>query len=363
MKIAVGISGGVDSAVAAALLKHAGHDVFGLFMKNWEEDDDAAYCAAAEDLEYAEAVCRQLAIPLRTVNFAAEYWEQVFAVFLNEYRSGRTPNPDVLCNREIKFKLFVEHARTLAADKVATGHYAGIEHAGSEWRLLKGRDAGKDQSYFLHLLEPGVLAQTLFPLAALSKREVRARARREGFANCERKDSTGICFIGERRFRDFLARYLDDKPGEIVAESGTVLGAHRGVWFYTIGQRAGVGGLRGEAENAWYVAAKDPGRNRLLAVQGRDHPALFSPGLSAVRVHWINAAPADGARLAAKLRHRQADQPCRLTHTGEGRVEVRFEQAQRAIAPGQSVVFYDGRHCLGGGVIQSALDGYEKPAA
>ncbi len=355
MKIAVGISGGVDSAVAALLLKREGHDVFGLFMKNWEEDDDASYCAAAEDLKYAEAVCRQLDIPLRTVNFAAEYWEQVFQVFLREYRCGRTPNPDVLCNREIKFKLFVEHAHTLAADKIATGHYAGVECAGSEWHLLKGRDADKDQSYFLHLLGPKVLSQARFPLAEMTKSEVRALARRERLASCDRKDSTGICFIGERRFRDFLARYLDDKPGEIVDEAGTVLGTHRGVWFYTVGQRAGVGGVRGEAEDAWYVAAKDLEHNRILAVQGRDHPALFAPGLITERLHWINEPPAADVSLAAKIRHRQTDQPCRLTQLGEARLQVHFEQPQRAIAPGQSVVFYKGRRCLGGGVIQSAL--------
>ncbi len=355
MKIAVGVSGGVDSAVAAWLLKRQGHDVFGLFMKNWEEDDDERYCAAAEDLEYAEAICRQLEIPLHTVNFASEYWDRVFEVFLREYRRGRTPNPDVLCNREIKFKSFIEHARLFGADKIATGHYVGVERAGGEWRLLKGRDAEKDQSYFLHLLTPDVLALTLFPLAELDKSEVRATARREKLASCDRKDSTGICFIGERRFADFLARYLDEQPGEIVDESGKVIGTHRGVPFYTIGQRTGlgVGGVRGGAENAWYVAAKDFGQNRLLAVQGNDHPALFAPGLVAEQVHWVNAAPSCDMPVTAKIRHRQSDQTCRLKTTDDC-VEVRFDRPQRAVTPGQSVVFYAGRRCLGGGVIAEA---------
>ena len=354
MRVAVGISGGVDSAVAAWLLKQEGHDVLGLFMKNWEDDDDEIHCAAAEDLEYAEAVCRHIGIPLRTVNFASEYWDRIFEVFLDEYRKGRTPNPDVLCNREIKFKLFAEHTRTLAADKIATGHYAGVECVNSEWHLLKGHDADKDQSYFLHLLTPDVLAQTLFPLAGLDKRTVRHLARCEGLASCDRKDSTGICFIGERHFRDFLARYISGEPGEIIDEAGLVVGTHQGIWSYTIGQRAGVGGVRGEAEGAWYVAAKDIERNRLMAVQGRDHPTLFSSTLVASNVHWINQPLLDRAALAAKVRYRQVDQVCRLSSCDNACVEVRFEQPQRAVAPGQSVVFYDGQCCLGGGVIESA---------
>ena len=356
MKIAVGISGGVDSAVAALMLQREGHDVFGLFMKNWEEDDEQAYCAAAEDLKYAEAVCGQLGIPLHTVNFATEYWDQVFEIFLREYRAGLTPNPDVLCNREIKFKLFLEHAHALGAEKIATGHYAGVERSNTGWHLLKGRDDGKDQSYFLHLLEQDVLAQSLFPLAEMHKSEVRALAKRENLASCDRKDSTGICFIGEQRFRDFLSRYLSDEPGDIVDESGQVIGTHRGTWFYTIGQRTGlgIGGGHGDTDDAWYVTAKNLSDNRISVVQGHNHPALFSPGLTARQMHWINNAPAADVRLTAKIRHRQADQACRLEES-KSHVAVQFEQPQRAIAPGQSVVLYDDRRCLGGGVIvQSA---------
>lgn len=353
MRIAIGISGGVDSAVAAALLRREGHDVFGLFMKNWEEDDDEAYCAAAEDLEYAGAICRRLDVPLHTVNFSAEYWERVFEIFLREYRAGRTPNPDVLCNREIKFRRFIEHARSFGADQVATGHYAGVEEVGGEWRLLKGRDVDKDQSYFLHLLDSKTLARVTFPLSGMLKSEVRALARDARLKSYDRKDSAGICFIGKRRFRDFLARYLDERPGEIVDENGAVLGEHRGVWFYTVGQRAGlgIGGVRGKAEDTWYVAGKDLENNRLVAVQGHNHPALFASSLTAGPVHWISGSPATDQPLAARIRHRQPDQSCCLATLDDGRVEVRFDQPQRGVAPGQSVVFYRGRQCLGGGVI------------
>ena len=356
MKIAVGMSGGVDSAVAALLLQRRGYDVFGLFMKNWEEDDDESYCAAAEDLEYAEAVCKQLSIPLHTVNFAAEYWDRVFQSFLRDYRRGRTPNPDVLCNREIKFKVFAEHARGLSCDKIATGHYAGIRYTDGEWHLLKGGDTDKDQSYFLHLLQQVHLAQTLFPLAEIRKSKVRELARQAGLVSCDRKDSTGICFIGERRFRDFLARYLDLSPGEIVDESGVPIGTHQGVWFHTIGQRAGlgIGGVRGGSKEAWYVAAKDVAHNRIVAVQGDRHPALFSSALVAESVHWINAPPEDAAPLKARIRHRQTDQDCHI-HSQDDLVRVQFERPQRAVTPGQSVVFYHGENCLGGGVIASAL--------
>ncbi len=352
MKIAVAISGGVDSSVAALLLKRAGHDVFGLFMKNWEEDDNEQ-CAAALDLEFVEKTCTRLDIPLHTVNFSAEYWERVFKVFLREYRVGRTPNPDVLCNREIKFKRFMEHARTLEADKIATGHYAGIRRRNSDWYLLKAEDITKDQSYFLHLLEQEVLAQLLFPLAEMTKKQVREVARREGLATHDRKDSTGICFIGERHFRDFLSTYLESCPGDILDETGKVIGRHCGAWFYTIGQRAGlgVGGTRGGAEKPWYVVDKDIEANRLTVVQGNDHPALFSSSLIAENVHWINRRPPRASFLAAKIRYRQPDQHCRLVDLGTNMLQVNFEHPQRAVVAGQSIVFYQGQTCLGGGVI------------
>ena len=352
MKIAVAISGGVDSSVAALLLKSAGHDVFGLFMKNWEEDDDER-CAAAADLEFAENTCARLNIPLHTVNFSAEYWERVFQVFLREYRSGKTPNPDVLCNREIKFKRFMEHARTLKADKIATGHYAGIRHRGSEWYLLKAEDATKDQSYFLHLLEQKTLARLLFPLAGMTKQQVRGTARRKGLAAHDRKDSTGICFIGERHFRSFLSSYLDSRPGDILDETGKAVGRHCGAWFYTIGQRTGlgIGGVRGEAGKPWYVAGKDIESNRLTVVQGNDHPALFSTSVVAEKVHWINHRVSDTSSLTAKIRYRQPDQCCRLSEMGTDLVRVDFERPQRAAVAGQSIVFYRGQTCLGGGII------------
>ena len=355
MKIAIGISGGVDSAVAALLLKQEGHDLFGLFMKNWEEDDDEEHCAAATDLKYAKMVCSQLEIPLHTVNFSNEYWDQIFEVFLQEYRRARTPNPDVLCNKEIKFKLFAEHARTLGADKIATGHYAGIEYINGEWHLLKGQDSHKDQSYFLYLLEEEMLSNALFPLAKMNKKEVRKIAKSKGLTNYNRKDSTGICFIGERRFSDFLSRYIDNQPGDIVDESGTILGTHSGIWFYTIGQRTGlgIGGVRDRPEDAWYVADKDFKENRVIIVQGHHHPALFTSSLVADSLHWINGSRFSSKVLTAKIRHRQPDQKCCLNEVDTDCVRVNFEQPQRAVAMGQSVVFYDHQHCLGGGIITS----------
>ena len=353
MKIAVGISGGVDSAVAALLLKRAGHDVFGLFMKNWEEEDSDGYCAAALDLEFAENICRQLDIPLHKANFSAEYWDQVFQVFLHEYQRGRTPNPDVLCNREIKFKRFIEHAQALGADKIATGHYAGIKRLDSGWDLLRAEDSNKDQSYFLYLLEQDMLARTLFPLTRIKKEQVRMIARREGIVNHDRKDSTGICFIGERRFRDFLSAYLKNQPGDIVDEQGKVIGSHSGVWFYTVGQRTGlkIGGVRNRLEKPWYVAGKDVTSNRITAVQGNDHPALFSSSLEVENTHWINRLASGYLPVTAKIRHRQPDQACRLVNVGSGRMQVVFQHPQRAVVAGQSIVFYQGQSCLGGGII------------
>ncbi|HLE94673.1 MAG TPA: tRNA 2-thiouridine(34) synthase MnmA [Sulfuricaulis sp.] len=353
MKIVVGISGGVDSAVAALLLKRAGHEVTGLFMKNWEEDDTADYCSAAEDLGMASSVCDRLGIPLKTVNFATEYWDRVFSYFLTEYRAGRTPNPDVLCNKEIKFKAFLEHARVLDADYIATGHYARVTHQDGRYHLLKARDVNKDQSYFLHLLGQEALAQTLFPIGNLTKAEVRQLAKQEGLANFDRPDSTGICFIGERNFKSFLARYLAAQPGELRTLAGTLKGHHDGVIYYTIGQRHGLG-IGGQGE-AWYVVGKDVSRNILYVGQGEQNSALYSEALISGVPHWIGGAlPNRLEKLYAKTRYRQPDQSCTVALLDMG-LRVSFDMAQRAIAPGQSVVFYDGEECLGGGIIEQAL--------
>jgi tRNA-uridine 2-sulfurtransferase len=352
MKIVVGMSGGVDSAVAALLLKRQGHDVIGLFMKNWEEDDAAGRCGAEEDLKTARAVCSHLDIPLRTVNFSTEYWERVFSYFLSEYRAGRTPNPDVLCNKEIKFRAFLEHALVLGAERIATGHYARVDHDEGRYRLLKARDAIKDQSYFLYLLGQEALARTLFPVGELAKTEVRRIAREAGLPNHDRHDSTGICFIGERDFKSFLARYLPAQPGEMHTLAGACKGKHDGVMYYTIGQRHGLG-IGGEGE-PWYVVGKDVSKNILYVEQGEHHPALYSEALTAGQLHWIGNEPSLPAKQRAKSRYRQPDQGCTLTRHDNG-LHVTFDTPQRAITPGQSVVFYDGEECLGGGVIEQAL--------
>ncbi|MCG5536642.1 tRNA 2-thiouridine(34) synthase MnmA [Ectothiorhodospira mobilis] len=357
-RVLVGLSGGVDSSVAALRLLQQGYRVEGLFMKNWEDDDEPGYCAAAQDLEDARAVCEDLEIPLHKVNFARDYRDRVFAHFLAEYEAGRTPNPDILCNREIKFKAFLDYALDKGADCIATGHYARVEQnpTNGEWRLLQGVDAGKDQSYFLHALGQRALSHTLFPLGDLHKSMVREMAAEAGFANHAKKDSTGICFIGERRFRDFLQRYLPARPGEIVDPQGRVLGTHQGLMYYTPGQRQGlgIGGTAGGAEAPWYVAGKDLARNRLLVVQGHDHPALLATALSAGEVHWIRGTPESlPLRCQAKIRYRQPHQDCVVEADphGRGDLRVRFDRPQRAVAPGQSVVFYQGGQCLGGGVI------------
>ncbi len=352
-KVIVGLSGGVDSAVTALMLLEQGCQVEGLFMKNWEEDDTDGHCAAADDYRMARAVCEHLEIGLHAVNFAAEYWERVFAYFLAEHRAGRTPNPDVLCNKEIKFKAFLEHALALGADFIATGHYARIERHAGGYRLLKGADPAKDQSYFLYTLGQSQLAQVRFPIGHLTKTTVRALARTAGLPNHDRRDSTGICFIGERDFRHFLARYLPAQPGEIRAlDDDRLLGRHDGIMYYTLGQRHGLG-LGGPGE-AWYVADKDPARNLLYVVQGHDHPALLSRELVASDVHWIaGKPPALPLACRAKVRYRQSDQPCTVIPADGGRLRVRFEIPQWAVTPGQSVVFYDGEVCLGGAVIES----------
>lgn len=353
MKIIVGISGGVDSAVAALLLKRQGHEVTGLFMKNWEEDDTAGHCGAEEDLKMAQTVCDHLNIPLKTVNFSTEYWDRVFSYFLSEYRAGRTPNPDVLCNKEIKFRAFLEHALVLGADRIATGHYARIDKQAGQFRLLKASDAGKDQSYFLYLLGQEALAHTLFPIGDLDKTEVRRLAQEDGLPNYDRHDSTGICFIGERDFKSFLTRYLPAQPGDMRTLAGVLKGKHDGIMYYTIGQRQGLG-IGGEGE-AWYVVGKDVASNVLYVEQGEHHPALFSEALMAGQMHWIGAEPMPWPRrLRAKTRYRQPDQDCTVAPQNEG-LRVTFDQPQRAITPGQSVVFYDGDECLGGGVIEEAI--------
>ncbi len=358
--VMVGLSGGVDSAVAALRLLEQGWQVRGLFMKNWEEDDDADYCAAAEDLKDARSVAERLGIELLTVNFATEYWDRVFEHFLAEYRAGRTPNPDVLCNSEIKFRAFLDFALTQGADDIATGHYARVEHGPQRSRLLLAADAGKDQTYFLHRLNQHQLRHSLFPLGDLQKPEVRRIAREAGFANHAKKDSTGICFIGERRFSDFLARYLPAQPGDIETPEGRAIGRHNGLMYYTIGQRQGLGiGGRKEANEApWFVAAKDLERNVLIAVQGHDHPLLMHEGLEASQLSWTaDSAPPDvGFACLARIRHRHGLQACRVSRLQGDRCEVHFEQPQRAIAPGQSVVFYAGDECLGGGVIEHGFN-------
>ena len=358
-RIVVGLSGGVDSSVTALLLVEQGYDVQAVFMKNWEDAQDTGYCAAAEDLEDARAVCETLGIPLHPVNFTAEYRDRVFRYFLDEYRAGRTPNPDVLCNTEIKFKAFLDHARRLGADRIATGHYARRAEQNGQFLLLKGGDPGKDQSYFLHGLNQAQLASALFPVGELRKSQVRERAAAAGLITHDKKDSTGICFIGERRFRDFLNCYLPAQPGPIQTPEGETLGEHAGLMFHTIGQRQGLGiGGRREGSGApWYVAGKDLERNILIVVQGRDHPGLFHRRLRATGPHWIaGEPPAAPLPCRAKIRYRQPDQDCVLERLNANALDVSFTEPQRAIAPGQSVVFYHDEVCLGGGIIATAYD-------
>ncbi|MFP4154067.1 MAG: tRNA 2-thiouridine(34) synthase MnmA [Halothiobacillaceae bacterium] len=353
-RVIVGLSGGVDSSVAALKLQEAGHQVEGLFMKNWEAEDDE-HCPAKQDMLDAIAVADVLGIEFHYVNFAQDYWDRVFAHFLAEYRAGRTPNPDILCNREIKFRAFLDHALALGADHIATGHYARVEHDRDGGRLYKGQDSEKDQSYFLHALDSAQLERAMFPLGEMQKPQVRELARRAGLATAGKKDSTGICFIGERRFDRFLDHYLPARPGDIETLDGRVIGRHRGLMFHTIGQRQGlgIGGLKDFADQPWFVAGKDLERNVLLVVQGKNHPALFRSGLVAGQAHWINGAPGQQFDCMAKIRYRQPDQPCRVTVSGD-RLAVRFAQPQRAVTPGQSVVFYEGDRCLGGAIIEDA---------
>jgi tRNA-specific 2-thiouridylase len=360
-RVVVGLSGGVDSAVSAYLLQRQGFEVIGLFMKNWQDDDDSEYCAANIDFVDAAAVADVLGIAIEHVNFAAEYKLRVFAEFLREYQAGRTPNPDVLCNAEIKFKAFLEHALRLGADHIATGHYARVREHDGRFELLKGLDPAKDQSYFLHRLNQAALARTLFPIGELRKTEVRRIAAEIGLPNAKKKDSTGICFIGERPFREFLNRYLDHEPGPIEDERGRKLGSHVGLSFYTLGQRQGlgIGGVKGRADTAgehapWFVARKDLARNVLVVVQGHDHLALQSSALRADDVSWLAGKPPADGRYGAKTRYRQADAPCRFAGAGDGAFTLAFDAPQWAVTPGQSAVLYDGEVCLGGGVIAAA---------
>ncbi|MGB9095030.1 tRNA 2-thiouridine(34) synthase MnmA [Erwinia sp.] len=356
-KVIVGMSGGVDSSVSAWLLQQQGYQVEGLFMKNWEEDDGEEYCTAAEDLADAQAVCDKLGIYLHTVNFAAEYWDNVFEHFLEEYKAGRTPNPDILCNKEIKFKAFLEFAaEDLGADFIATGHYVRRQDVEGKSRLLRGLDDNKDQSYFLYTLGHEQIAQSLFPVGELAKPEVRRIAEELELITAKKKDSTGICFIGERKFRDFLGRYLPAQPGPILNAEGEVVGEHQGLMYHTLGQRKGlgIGGTKAGSEEPWYVVDKDVANNVLVVAQGHEHPRLMSVGLVAQQLHWVDReilkAP---LRCTVKTRYRQADIPCTVTPLGEDRIDVRFDEPVAAVTPGQSAVFYIDELCLGGGIIEA----------
>jgi tRNA-specific 2-thiouridylase len=356
-RIVVGMSGGVDSSVAALLLARAGHEVVGLFMKNWEDDDDAEHCTTRADLIDVASVCDLIGIELEVVNFAAEYKDRVFADFLREYAAGRTPNPDVLCNAEIKFRAFLDHALAMGAARIATGHYAGVRERDGVYELLRAADESKDQSYFLHRLTQAQLARVLFPLAELRKSEVRRIAREAGLPVAAKKDSTGICFIGERPFRQFLDRYLPRQPGVIRTAEGEPVGEHIGLAFYTLGQRKGIGlgGRHGDAGqgDAWYVAGKDLAANELVVVRGHDHPRLLSTHLTAADLAWVRGAPPPLEHpYTGKTRYRQQDAACRIEALDANVCEVRFDAPQWAVTPGQSVVLYRDEVCLGGGVIQ-----------
>ncbi|MAF75678.1 MAG: tRNA 2-thiouridine(34) synthase MnmA [Idiomarinaceae bacterium] len=362
-KVIVGMSGGVDSSVSAYLLLQQGYQVEGLFMKNWEEDDDDEYCAAADDLADAEAVCEKLGIELHTVNFAAEYWDNVFEHFLDEYKAGRTPNPDIMCNKEIKFKAFLEFAaEALGADYIATGHYVRRAFNDGKWQLLRGLDNNKDQSYFLYTLSHEHVAQTLFPVGELEKPEVRRIAEEQGLVTADKKDSTGICFIGERKFKDFLQQYLPAQPGKIESVDGEELGDHEGLMYHTIGQRKGlhIGGLADAGDDPWYVVDKDVERNVLVVAQGKNHPRLFSKGLIANQLHWVNREEVtEPLRCVVKTRYRQADIACQITPAADGRITVSFDEPVAAVTPGQSAVFYIDDVCLGGGIIEQRITDFE----
>lgn len=368
-KVIVGMSGGVDSSVAALLLQQQGYIVEGLFMKNWEEDDNTEYCTAKEDLADAQSVCDRLNIPLHQANFAAEYWDNVFEHFLNEYRLGRTPNPDILCNREIKFKVFLEYAKVLGAKYIATGHYARLQHTEGKTQLLRGLDTNKDQSYFLQAVSSTEFENCLFPVGELQKSEVRAIAAENALDTFDKKDSTGICFIGERRFKDFLQTYIPAMSGPIEALNGKVIGEHQGLMYHTLGQRQGlgIGGIKEAIDAPWYVVEKDLERNVLVVAQGNDNPAMFCDGMICEELHWVTDVPRLPAKMQVKCRYRQADQACSVkvsvgsagfsaNATQANELEVNFEVPQRAITPGQWACFYAGEVCLGGGVIRETYN-------
>ena len=358
-RVIVGMSGGVDSSVSAYLLMQQGYQVEGLFMKNWEEDDNSDYCSAAADLADAQAVCDKLGIELHTINFAAEYWDRVFEYFLAEYRAGRTPNPDIMCNKEIKFKAFLEFAcEDLGADFIATGHYVRRRFENGKWQMLRGLDSNKDQSYFLYTLGEQHIARTLFPVGDLEKPVVRQIAEQQNLITAKKKDSTGICFIGERKFTEFLQRYLPAQPGIIRTVDGAKIGQHQGLMYHTLGQRKGlgIGGQKDSTDDPWYVADKDLIKNELIVAQGADHPRLFSMGLIASQMHWVDRCElTKPLRCTVKTRYRQQDIPCLITPLNANQLEVKFDEAQAAVTPGQSAVFYLGEICLGGAIIDSLI--------
>lgn len=362
--VIVGMSGGVDSSVSALLLQQQGYNVEGLFMKNWDEDDGTDYCTAKEDLADAQAVADKIGMKLHTANFASEYWDNVFEHFLDEYKAGRTPNPDILCNKEIKFKAFLDYAIHLGADYIATGHYVRNrvdthDNGAQTAVLLKGLDANKDQSYFLHAVGGEQIAKTLFPVGELEKPEVRAIAEKYDLITAGKKDSTGICFIGERRFKDFLEQYIPAQPGDIITDAGDVIAKHNGLMFHTIGQRQGlgIGGLANYSSDPWYVLEKDLSNNTLIVGQGKNHPLLFTDSLTTADIDWVSGhAPAIPFTCKAKVRYRQDDQDCTITSSNDGKLTVSFNQPQRAVTPGQSIVFYDNDNCLGGGVIEQRFN-------
>ena len=358
-KVICGMSGGVDSSVSAFILQQQGYQVEGLFMKNWEEDDDTDYCTAATDLADAQAVCDKLGIKLHKINFAAEYGDNVFEHFLTEYKAGRTPNPDILCNKEIKFKAFLEYAaEDLGANYIATGHYVRRRGADNQAELLRGLDSNKDQSYFLYTLSKNQVGQSLFPVGEIEKPIVRAIAEDLGLITAKKKDSTGICFIGERKFKDFLARYLPAQPGDIRTVDGEIIGRHEGLMYHTLGQRKGlgIGGLKNAGDEAWYVVDKDVENNELIVAQGHDHSRLFSKGLIAKQLHWVNREPVREAfRCTVKTRYRQTDIACVVEPIDDDCIRVIFDEPQAAVTPGQSAVFYRDEVCLGGGIIEERI--------